>query len=93
MLQKLQYESWTFDFKFTADLCCINKLCGLGNHKSLFPCYICLWQSKDRFEKGAKLRTLKSLKGKKFLLSMPGFKNLFKDLLFTGKIIKLEDQS
>ena len=66
MLEKISYGKWEFPFKFTADLSCVNKLCGLGNHRSMFPCYICLWREKDKFQKGAKKRTLKSLRGKKW---------------------------
>ena len=73
MLKKLCFETWDFEYKFIADLCAINKLCGIGNHCSSFPCYICIWQAKNGFLKGAQKRDMGSLEGKDswfmFLLS------------------------
>ena len=34
ILDKLKISEWNFEYKFVADLRCINKLIGLGNHKS-----------------------------------------------------------
>ena len=64
LLKLLSFNEWKFPYKFTADLSCINKLCGLGNHRSLFPCYLCLWSEKKGFEKGSRKRDINSLKSK-----------------------------
>ena len=36
-------NAWEFPYKIAADLSCVNKLLGLGNQKSQYCCYICLW--------------------------------------------------
>ena len=70
LFDKLKIETWLFSYKIVADMCCINKLCGLGNHKSKYPCYVCHWdalanQGKNR---GAKKRTFGTLNGKANLI-------------------------
>ena len=74
ILDKLNITEWNFSHKIVADLCCINKLIGLGNHKSKFPCYICHWSvtvNKGR-NKGAVKRTFRSITG-----MSPNLKNEF----------------
>ena len=65
MLEKLKMSEWNFEYKVVADLCCINKLIGLGNHKSKYPCYICHWTVTENHgrNKGAEKRTFRSLTG------------------------------
>ena len=45
LFDKIGMLEWNVDYKIVADLCAINKLIGLGNHKSSYPCYICMWKS------------------------------------------------
>ena len=65
ILQKLELANWNFEFKICADLSCVNKLLGLGNHRSTFPCYICEWNLYECNGKtqGAAKRTFQSIKG------------------------------
>ena len=65
LLDKLQMSNWAFEYKLCCDLSCINKLLGMGNHRSMFPCYICEWNmyACGGATKGAPKRTFKSIKG------------------------------
>ena len=68
ILDKTSFHKWEFPYKFTADLCAINKICGIGSHTSKFPCYLCIWSEKDGAQKGARKHSLKSLKGTFFYI-------------------------
>ena len=63
LTNKIGLNEWEFPFKIAADLSCVNKLLGLGNHKSLFCCYICEWnQNVDKgTTTGARKRTFASI--------------------------------
>ena len=65
LLGKLEIHNWPFEYKIAADLSCVNKLLGIGNHKSKYCCYICHWNQYDceGKTKGAQKRTFQSLKG------------------------------
>ena len=65
ILNKIKLHTLNIPNIIVADLCCINKLLGLGNHKSKFPCYICYWNAYDQNgqTKGVEKRTFGSLEG------------------------------
>ena len=65
LFDKTGLLQWDVDYKIVADLCAINKLIGIGNHKSSYPCYICTWRSSDNsgYTKGASKRTFRTIKG------------------------------
>ena len=67
IFDKLQFSMWQFDYRISADFSCVNKLLGLGNHKSLFCCYICEWHQRGNGGKtrGARKRTVRSIAGEK----------------------------
>ena len=65
LFEKIGLLYWDADIHVVADMCCVNQLMGLGNHKSLFPCHICHWRSGKMasFDRGATKRTFGTLKG------------------------------
>ena len=56
-------NAWEFPYKIAADLSCVNKLLGLGNQKSRYFCYICLWNQNlvNGTSSGAEKRTFASI--------------------------------